>query len=315
MPDTLVTPENFIRAETDNMFAAMVENAGGTNAFFHFRRPTPLDRQSVIRMNRDVLYSGGVFDAEEGITVDFPAMPDGRYASVFVIDNDHYVVDILHEAGTHRVRGETRFLYVIIRIQVLDPTDADEIARVNALQDRFQVSSPAGGDFPGFRWDRASLDAQRAVYEAESKAYDSWAGMMGRRGEVNEETRHIAAAAAWGLFPETEATYLNYKPAEARGDTCYRATYSVPENRGFWSITVYGDDGFMKSDHNVVNGPNVTLNDDGTFTVHFGPAEACVEAANRVDTSDGWNFLFRIYRPGESVLNGEYTLPEVEAVE
>ena len=314
MSHPVVTPDNFIRAETDNMFAAMIANAGGTNTFFHFRRPTPLDRQSVIRMNRDVLYSGGVFDGAEGITVDFPELPDDRYASVYVIDNDHYVVDIIHEPGTHRVKGETRFLYVIVRIQVLDSTDLDEIARVNALQDRFAVTSATGEDFPGFLWDRASLDAQRAIYEEESKAYDSWAGMMGRRGEVNEDTRHIAAAAAWGLLPETEATYLNYKPPEARADTCYRATYSVPDNDGFWSITVYGDDGFMKSDRNVVNGSNVTLNDDGTFTVQFGPEGACGEVANRVDTSDGWNFLFRIYRPGESVLNGDYTLPEVERI-
>jgi hypothetical protein len=296
------------------MFAAMIENAGGTNTFFHFRRPTPLDQQTVIRMNRDVLYSGGVFDGKEGITVHFPAMPDDRYASVYIVDNDHYAVDILHEPGTHEIRGETRFLYVIVRIQVLDPFDEEEIERVNALQDQFSVTSATGGDFPGFLWDRASLDVQRAVYEEESKSYESWAGMMGRRGEVNEETRHVAAAAAWGLFPETEATYLNYKPSEARADTCYKATYSVPDNDGFWSITVYGADGFMKSDHNTVNESNVTLNEDGTFTVHFGPEDSCGDAPNRVDTTDGWNFLFRVYRPGASVLSGEYTLPEVVAV-
>ena len=59
-----VTPENFIRAETDHMYTSMIKNAGGTNKFFHFRTPTPLDKQTVIRMNRDVLYSGGVFDGK-----------------------------------------------------------------------------------------------------------------------------------------------------------------------------------------------------------------------------------------------------------
>ena len=44
------------------------------------------------------------------------------------------------------------------------------------------------------------LDALRAQYE-------SWAGMQGPRCKVNERTRHIAAAAAWGLFPEKDATY------------------------------------------------------------------------------------------------------------
>ena len=76
--ENLVNPENFIRAETDNMFAAMVNAAGGTNKFFHFDKLTPLDRQTVIRMNRDVLYSGGVFDAKEGLEIIFPELPDER---------------------------------------------------------------------------------------------------------------------------------------------------------------------------------------------------------------------------------------------
>ena len=31
--------------------------AGGVNRFYHFRRPTPLDKQNIVRMNRDTLYS------------------------------------------------------------------------------------------------------------------------------------------------------------------------------------------------------------------------------------------------------------------
>jgi len=30
---------------------------------------------------------------------------------------------------------------------------------------------------------------------------------------------------------------------------------------------------------------------------------------NRLDTTEGWNFLMRIYRPGKSVLEGAYKLP------
>ena len=310
-----VTPENFIRAETDNMYAAMIENAGGTNKFFHFRKPTPLDGQTVIRMNRDVLYSGGVFDAEDGISINFPELPDDRYASVYIIDNDHYVVDIIHEPGTHTVKGDTRFLYVIIRIQLKDASSQQDVALVNSLQDQFKVTSKTGGEFPGFQWDRKSLDALRSEYEEGSKKFDSWAGMMGKRGEVNEDTRHFAAAAAWGLLPEQEATYLNYQPASASADKCYTANYQVPDNEGFWSITVYGKDGFMKSDNNVLNEANTKLDDDGTFTAYFGPEKVCGKVSNRVDTSDGWNFLFRIYRPGKSVLDGEYSLPEVQHYE
>ena len=308
---TKVTPESFIRAETDNMYAQMIKNAGGTNQFFHFRTPTPLDKQTVIRMNRDVLYSGGVFDAKEGLEITFPEMPDTRYASVYILDNDHYVQDIFYKPGVYRVEGNTRFLYVIVRVQVLNSEDADEIQMVNGLQDKFIVKSVANEEFPELTWDVKSLDSLRAVYNQESANYSSWKGMMGKRGEVNEETRHIAAAAAWGLLPEEAATYLNYKPKDSNRDKCYSATYKIPENNGFWSITVYGDDGYIKSENCLLNGSNVKLNEDDTFTVFYGTKEACGDVPNRLDAPEGWNILFRIYRPGESVLKGDFTLPEM----
>ena len=137
--------------------------------------------------------------------------------------------------------------------------------------------------------------------------------MMGPRGQVDEKTRHIAAAAAWGLFPERDATYLNYSGGHDHR-VCHKATYQVPENEAFWSITVYGNDGFMKSDNNIVNSSNVKLNADGTFTVYFGSAETCGDVPNRLDTTEGWNFLMRIYRPGKSVVEGAYKLPAAKPV-
>ena len=136
---------------------------------------------------------------------------------------------------------------------------------------------------------------------------------MAERGQANESNRHFAAATGWGLLPEQEATYLVYK-GDGSADACYVATYSIPENRGFWSITVYGSDGYMKSDNNVVNQSNVTLNEDQTFTLYFGSEAECGDVPNRVDTTPGWNFLMRIYRPGQSVLDGLYTLPEARRV-
>lgn len=92
------------------------------------------------------------------------------------------------------------------------------------------------------------------------------------------------------------------------------ATYKVPDVGAFWSITVYGNDGFMKHENNIINQHNVEYNEDGTFTIHFGSEENCPDAKNRLDITDGWNFLMRAYLPGESVLNGTYQLPEVTEI-
>jgi hypothetical protein len=64
-----VTPETYIRAETDRQFGEIAKMAGGVNRFYHFRAPTPLDKQNVVRMNRDTLYSMGVVDTSMGATI------------------------------------------------------------------------------------------------------------------------------------------------------------------------------------------------------------------------------------------------------
>ena len=69
---TRVTVDYFVRAETARMLTALMAEAGGINRWKHHRRPTPLDEQTVIRMNRDTLYSFAVADLAEGATVTMP---------------------------------------------------------------------------------------------------------------------------------------------------------------------------------------------------------------------------------------------------
>lgn len=66
MAGTRVTPETYIRAETDRQFGNVVKMAGGVNRLFLFRSPTPLDQQNIVRMNRDTLYSMSVVDTSGG---------------------------------------------------------------------------------------------------------------------------------------------------------------------------------------------------------------------------------------------------------
>jgi hypothetical protein len=312
-PAVKVTPQTYVRAESDRQFGVVAKMAGGVNRFYHFRRPTPLDKQNVVRMNRDTLYSMGIVDTTKGATITVPELPKDRYASVYLVDNDHYCPSVIYSSGTHELPRDTQYLGVGVRIQVFNPKDENEIALINKLQDQFIIKANSAEPLPEFKWDLQSLKALTVQYEKDSTQYSSWKGMMGPRGKVDEKSRHIAAAAAWGLFPEWDATYLNYSGGHDYR-VCYQATYQVPENEAFWSITVYGNDGFMKSDNNIVNSSNVKLNADGTFTVYFGSVETCGDVPNRLDTTEGWNFLMRIYRPGKSVLEGAYRLPAAKPV-
>jgi hypothetical protein len=163
------------------------------------------------------------------------------------------------------------------------------------------------------QWEPKSLQALTDRYNEEAKALRGFKGLMGPRGKVDEKRRHVVAAAGWGLNPDEDATYFMYAGEHdpAKG---YTATYQVPENGAFWSITVYGKDGYMKSENAILNSSHVKLNPDGTFTVYFGSKELCGDVPNRLDVTPGWNFIFRVYRPGKSVLDGSYVLPPAKPV-
>ena len=64
-PAVPVTADNFYCAESDIYFGSRVK-ATGLGKFFHFREVMPRDNQTVIRANRDTLYSSGVFDLDAG---------------------------------------------------------------------------------------------------------------------------------------------------------------------------------------------------------------------------------------------------------
>ena len=67
-----VNVDNFVRAETDRMFAALSQQAGGVNALLHHREPASIDEQPVIRQNRDTLYSIAIVDISQGATLTAP---------------------------------------------------------------------------------------------------------------------------------------------------------------------------------------------------------------------------------------------------
>jgi hypothetical protein len=74
-----VTQKTYCRAETDRTFYNASQLTGGVNSMFSFRNVTPLNRQTVVRMNKDTLYTVALVDASKGATITVPEMPAGRH--------------------------------------------------------------------------------------------------------------------------------------------------------------------------------------------------------------------------------------------
>jgi len=111
-----VTQKTYCRAETDRTFYNASRMAGGVNSMFSFRNVTPLDRQTVVRMNKDTLYTVALVDTSKGATITVPQMPADRYFSVLMLDRDHYCPGVIYTSGTHQLPQDTKYLALNVRI-------------------------------------------------------------------------------------------------------------------------------------------------------------------------------------------------------
>ncbi len=306
-----VTVENFVRAESDRMLASLQSAAGGVNRFKHNRVPTPIDDQPVIRMNRDTLYSSAVLDISAGATITVPPGGD-RYASVMVVNQDHFINRIFHGAGEHPLtveEYETPWVGVAARILV-DPADEHDVATVNALQDQFAVNAKSSRPFEMPAYDAVSLDATRNALLELAKHLGSFDHAFGAKGDVDPVRHLVATAAGWGGLPDREARYLGVEPGLPVGE--YMLTVRDVPVDGFWSISVYNAAGFFEAnarDAYSVNNITAVPNDDGSVTVHFGGCSD--DRPNCLPIMDGWNYTVRLYRPRPEVLDGSWTFPAI----
>jgi len=160
---TPVTADNFPRAESDLYFGGVVKD-GGFGKFMHRREPTPIDKQTVIRMNRDTLYSAAVFDLDAGaVTIALPEA-HGRFMSLQVIDEDEYTREIDYKRGGNtftKLGIGTRYVLAAVRTLV-DPNDPKDVAAAHALQDAIKFDQAGGpGAFEIPNWDLAGQKAAR----------------------------------------------------------------------------------------------------------------------------------------------------------
>ncbi|MDQ0893034.1 DUF1214 domain-containing protein [Agromyces ramosus] len=312
-----VSNDNFVRAETDRMFAGLQAAAGGVNTWNHYREPTPIDQQTIIRMNRDTLYSLAVVDASKGVTLTVPESGE-RYLSVMVIDEDHYIKRIFHEPGTYTLTADeigTPYAAFGARV-LLDETDPGDLDRVHAIQDGFSIDAASNEPFVMPDYDEASFTATREAILAEVRRVglaSGTHGMFGDKDEVDPQQHLLGTAAGWGGLPETEAFYVSEEPHLPVG--AYQLTAKDVPVDAFWSVSLYNAAGFFEQNAlgaYSVNSINGVKNDDGSVTVRFGGDESL---PNCLPLTEGWNYLVRMYRPHPEILDGSWKFPKLEPVD
>jgi hypothetical protein len=309
-----VTADNFPRAESDLYFSNVVRD-GGFGKFAHRREPAAVNNQTIIRLNRDTLYSAAVFDLDAGpVTI---TLPDAgkRFMSMQVIDKDQYTPEVDYGAGTHTLsKDKSGTRYVLLGVRTLvDPADPKDVNAVHALQDAMKIEQPGGpGKFEVPHWDQASQKKVRDALLVLASTLPDTKHMFGTKDTVEPVHRLIGAASAWGGNPEKDALNLNEVPKKNDGKTIYKLNAKDVPVDGFWSVSVYNAKGYYfelnRLNAYTLNNLTAKANGDGSITIQFGSFNGKI--ANCLPTTPGWNYLVRLYRPREDVLNGTWTFPK-----
>jgi hypothetical protein len=301
-----VTVDDFNRAESDMYFATSAKEAGGVGKLLHRREVVSVDKQPVVRANRDTLYSSGVFDLDAGpVTITLPDAGN-RFMSMQAFNEDHYVVgDVIYGVGSHTYDKEkvgTRYMLVGIRTLV-DPNDPKALQQVHDLQGAIKINQKDPGELELPNWDPASQKKVRDALLVLNTTLTDTHRMFGTKDQVDPVRHLIGTAMGWGGNPEKDAFYLPTTPAKNDGTTIYKLNVKDVPVDGFWSITVYNAEGYLEPNpYNAYSLNNIA--------VQFGGCDGKIP--NCLPIMQGWNYLVRLYRPRPEILDGSWKFPDAE---
>ena len=131
-------------------------------------------------MNRDTLYSGAVVNITEGATLTLPDAGE-RYMSVGIYNQDNYLNNVFHEAGIFELtmaEFDTPYVAVVARMLV-DASDPEDVAAVNALQDGISVSAVSSEQFVLPNYDQESYQRTFDALVVLGRGLTNLAGMGG----------------------------------------------------------------------------------------------------------------------------------------
>jgi hypothetical protein len=306
-----VTIKNYVRAESDMQFKGYSEKAGGVGKILHLREPYSVVNQTTIRGNRDTLYSAVVLDLNSPAAIVKPTS-SGRFQSMLVISQDHHNPILKHGSGEVALTMDfvgSRYAMVLFRT-FCDPSDTADMKAAHALQHAIQLKQASPGKLELPDWDMTSFLQTRKDLNLLSAKLTDMSDGFGKRGQVDPILHLMASASGWGGNPARGATYVNVYPEANDGKTAYALTMpkDVPVG-AFWSVSVYNKDGFFEPNElNLYSKNSVTgkKGPDGGMTIHFGGNP---KADNYLPITEGWNYLVRLYLPGNEVLEGDWNPP------
>jgi len=309
-----VTADNYVRAESDFQMKGYIESFNCFGKFHHSRKPYDVHNQVTVRGNRDTLYSFGVWDLASPVTITLPDTK-GRYQSLMIVSQDHSISAVYGPKKVTLTQESVGTRYVLLTVRTFaDPNDEADMKIAFQLQDAVGVEQADIGMFEVPDWKKDEVEQMRNTINVVSSVVTDTSKMFGRKEKLDPVYWMLGAALGWGGLPAAAATYVNVVPEKNDGKTPYTLTAKDVPVDAFWSVTLYDDKGWMPvNKYKAYSFNNVTArkDKDGSITIRFGGDP---KADNFLPIVPGWNYIVRLYRPKQEILDGSWTFPNAKPV-
>lgn len=297
----------------------------------------------VVRMNNDTYYKLAFLLLDQGpVTLASEHPSTGRFNSYQLMDERNVNFrNLIHPSGKYTlyygakpdaIEGEaiespSALVAVIVRVEVKDMNNAEDIADAKAIFAGLTIEGPAIQQVP--KLDRLSAYDDAVTSEARKRIDETFQNtdfsqLVAGPGDVPDKVSYLQLAAGtkggWG-GPVTshsayETVFFDAQGKEMRGSNgSYTITTSEPPVDAFWSITVYDTDrgGFLhpnKDNRYHINNTSAVKSEDGNYRFVF--KQQCEQSdINCLAVPAGrFDYAVRYYLPKQTIRDGDWRMPK-----
>ncbi|EPY1009494.1 hypothetical protein ACW9OX_000482 [Vibrio vulnificus] len=205
--------DNYVQAETDWNFR-QVTNKVGVNQWIH-DAPVSKDNQTVIRSNRDVVYSIAVVDVSKGATFRVTDKNNDEFQIIHIIDENHLTHKVVRRGESVTITPDDlsggNYVYLLARTK-----DNGNLADTQRRQKLLSFTANSAKPYPakGFT-EQDVVDYRLKLINNVMTGKATVEGVKGfgrTLNDVSDKDYRYAAAFGWGGLMPTTAQYLEAVP-------------------------------------------------------------------------------------------------------
>lgn len=310
---TEVTLDNVVALKFIEQAKRILDISGGTNQLNLIHNPTSLTAQKIPYMNRDLLFGIGVFDVQKPITLQLPDV-GVRYMSVMPINEQGYTHQVYSGEETFKISKkdvESDYIILIVRIYT-DVSDPQDIKEVNAYLNQIKISTESAQEYQPKSFPQEAYQAMNTMLKNKLKTLKNTQYCYGSKEHVIPNKFRICAINGFGGLP-AYGMYSERRTIKDPNKGYFMHIDQVPMD-GFWSITVYDEEGLFDESNpvsNTISSVVAKRNQDGSTTVNIG---SCGEKkpTNCIETEKNAAYILRIYKPDSEVTEHIWQIPPLQ---